>query len=93
MKIQQLREFAEDKNLILHKYKVSNFTRRKFIYSKTEGEIVAGVFLGKLERTEKVPYTKNYYFARTKDMPKHQNYKITAGDYKELLELGAKEDD
>lgn len=86
MKLAQLKEIAIQKNLILHKYG-RNFVRNKYIYSKTKD-----ILDSELIRIEKVPYKRYTYLARTTKMPEHENYKITAKDYRELLKDGAIEE-
>lgn len=87
MKLSNLKKLAGEGKLKLHKYKVGNFTRNRYIYSKEKD-----ICDQKLITIKKVPFTRYYYSASTEDMIKHQSYKITARDYKELLSDGAKED-
>lgn len=87
MKYAGLEEAAQNGNLLLHKYSVGHFTRAKYIYSKTPD-----ILDSELISVKQVSYTKFYRFARTKDMPEHQSYRITKDDYKNLLEAGATEE-
>ena len=91
MKLAELKEEVQKKNLILHKYGRKH-TRRQYVYSTIHGETIAGTFFGDIDHINEIPYMRFFYFARTKNMPSHKNYKITASDYKELLQDGAIEE-
>lgn len=85
MKYLELEEKAKRGELEIHKYNVGNFFRKRYIYSN-EPDILDQ----KLISIKKAPYKRYYYSARTKEMPEHQSYKITAKDYKNLLLVGAR---
>jgi len=87
MKYLELEKLASRGILTIHRYNVGKFNRTKYVYSN-EPDICDQ----KLIKVEKVPYTRYYYSARSNDMPSHKSYKITAGDYKNLLKAGAKEE-
>ena len=71
MNYPQLLELAKKKKLILHKYSVGHFKRARYYYSD-EPDILDQ----KLISVKYFPFTRYSYFARTLDMPQHQNYKI-----------------
>jgi len=81
MKLEELKNLAKKGKLKLHKYNCGNFLRTKYIYTDEEDI--------KIKEIKKVPYKRYFYSARTKDMEKHVAFKITAKDYKELLQDGA----
>lgn len=90
MTLDQLKQFAHQGKLILHKYNVGKFTRNKYVYYETQNPDDSNYY--EIKEIKKIPFTRYYYSARTSDMPDHKSYKITAGDYKELLTNGAKEE-
>jgi len=87
MKFDGLKEIAEKGGLIIHRYFIREYTRRKYIYSD-EPDICDQ----KLIKVEKIKYKRYFYFARTKEMPPHKNFKITGQDFKELKKSGAIEE-
>ena len=87
MKFDGLKEIAEKGGLVIHRHFTRECTPRQYVYSK-EPDICDQ----ELIKIEKVKYKRYFYFARPREMPKHQNYKITARDFKELKKGGAIEE-
>ena len=84
MKLFELKEFAKSGKLKVHKFSRGSFIRNQYIYSKEKD-----ILEQELITIKKIKYTRYYYSARTNDMPKHQAYKVSGKDYKELLLDGA----
>ena len=83
MKLKELKNLAQKGALKIHKYNCGNFIRNKYIYTYEED------ILNPIKEIKKVPYKRYFYSARTNEMEKHTSFKITAKDYKELLQDGA----
>ena len=90
MKIKDLEEIAP--TLTVRKFLLQEYTRNKFIWSKTKGTYVGEykIFCPKIERVDKVKFKKYQYECRTPEMDECTCLKIRKADYESLLSLGAK---
>jgi len=79
MKYKDLEKIAQEGNLIIERYLGVKFP--KTIYR----------FKGDDWASKTIMVQKWKYFCRSNDMPENQMYKITAKDFKNLKEAGAKE--
>ena len=98
MTFSELKQLAEQGNLILTRNEGNTFTRRKYIYVHKMPSLDTAtgynwddkINYDEIKEVKIVKYKKYFYFARTKDMPKHHNYKITKNDYQELARTSQK---
>lgn len=82
MNYKNLEQLAKEGNLLLYKYCLGQFFRRKYIYSNEKD-----ILDQKLIKIEKTPYTRFNYQARCIFMPENKRYKITSRDYEKLYKL------
>lgn len=97
MKLDELKQLAEQGKLIFKKSEGNVYVRQMPIYSKTKGfwgEKMVSKFgdakakwFGDVEGYKSVSYHKIKYFARTKEMRENEFWKITKKDYEELSNL------
>lgn len=79
MKLEELKQLAEQKKLHISCVHLRTDTRNKYYWNKDYTQC----------HCEKVKVRKFSCGARTEDMPSHQFYKINKKDYDLLLKAGA----
>lgn len=82
MKLQELKELAEEKKLILNCRELNPIYREKGWRGQKWDEITQASWDSTL-----IKYKRYQYEARTPDMPENQLFKITKGDYEELKKI------